>query len=118
MQLLKVSFLLTLRYLLTVLLEHAQLQTLVQLGLLDLPELEELLLAGVELVEQLHDAGDGGLQVGVERHVAGRAVPPAVPAVVTLPTLATWKPEDENFYQFSSFNFSQYQIDCSIYPSI
>ena len=89
MQLLKVSFLLTLRYLLTVLLEHAQLQTLVQLGLLDLPQLEQLLLAGVELVEQLHDAGDGGLQVGVERHVAGRAVPPAVPAVVTLPTLAT-----------------------------
>ena len=76
-------------YLLTILLKHSELETLVQFVFLDLPELEELLLAGVELVKQLHDAGDGGLQVGVERHVAGRAVPPAVPAVVTLPTLAT-----------------------------
>ena len=48
----------------------------------------ELLLAGVDLVQQLHDEGDGGLKVGVETHVAGGAVPPAVPAVVTVPTLA------------------------------
>ena len=74
-------------YLFTVLFKHSELQTLVQLVLLDGPELEQLLLAGVELVEELHDAGDAGLQVGVEGHVAGRAVPPAVATVVTVPTL-------------------------------
>ena len=74
-------------YLLAVLLKHPQLQTLVQLRLLDLPELEELLLAGVYLVEELHDAGDAGLEVGVESHVAGSAVPPTVATVVTVATL-------------------------------
>ena len=40
------------------------------------------------LVEELHDAGDAGLEVRVESHVAGRAVPPTVAAVVTVTTLA------------------------------
>ena len=62
-------------------------QTLIQLVLLDGPELEEVLLAGVDLVEELHDAGDAGLQVGVECHVAGRAVAPAVATIVTVATL-------------------------------
>ena len=62
---------------------------MVQLVFLQLPELEELLLAGVYLVQELHDAGDAGLQVGVERHVAGCAVSPAVAAVVTVSTLTT-----------------------------
>ena len=60
---------------------------MIQFIFLELPELEELLLARVDLVEELHDAGYAGLQVGVERHVAGRAVPPTVAAVVTVATL-------------------------------
>ena len=62
---------------------------MVQLVFLQLPELEELLLAGVYLVEELHDAGDAGLEVWVEGHVAGSTVPAAVAAVVTVPTLAS-----------------------------
>ena len=76
-------------YLLTILLKHPELETLVQFVFLDLPQLEELLLAGVYLVEELHDAGDAGLEVRVEGHVAGRTVPPAVAAVVTVSTLTT-----------------------------
>ena len=52
-------------YLLAVLLKHPQLQTLVQLVLLDVPEAEQLLLTRVDLVQQLHDQGDRGLEVGV-----------------------------------------------------
>ena len=61
---------------------------MVQLVLLDVPEAEELLLAGVDLVQELHDQGDGGLEVGVQGHVGRRAVAPAVAAVVTVPRLA------------------------------
>lgn len=74
-------------YLFTVLFKHSELETLVQFVLLDVPELEELLLARVDLVEELHDAGDAGLQVRVESHVAGRAVSAAVATVVTVTTL-------------------------------
>ena len=83
-------------YLLAVLFKHPQLQTLVQLCLLDLPELQELLLAGVYLVKQLHDGGYARLQVGVEGHVAGGAVPATVAAVVAVPALTGWKPENYN----------------------
>ena len=41
----------------------------------------------MDLVQELHDAGDAGLEVGVESHVAGGAVPPTVAAVVTVATL-------------------------------
>ena len=63
-------------------------QALVQLVLLDVPEAEELLLARVDLVQQLHDQGDRGLEVGVQRHVGGRAVAPTVAAVVAVTGLA------------------------------
>ena len=76
-------------YLFTVLFEHPQLQTLVQLVFLQLPELEELLLAGVNLVQELHHTGNAGLEVRVEGHVARGAVAPAVTAVVTVSTLTT-----------------------------
>ena len=69
--------------------KHPQLETLVQFVFLELPELEELLLAGVDLVQELHNAGDAGLEVGVQSHVAGRTVPPAVAAVVTVATLTS-----------------------------
>ena len=75
-------------YLLTVLLKHPELKALVQLVLLDGPELEELLLARVDLVQELHDQGDAALQVGVKGHVARRAVAPAVAAVVAVAGLA------------------------------
>ena len=75
-------------YLLTVLLKHPELKALVQLVLLDGPELEELLLARVNLVQELHDQGDAALQVGVKGHVARRAVAPAVAAVVAVAGLA------------------------------
>ena len=70
-------------------LKHPKLKTLIQFIFLQLPELEELLLAGVYLVEELHDAGDAGLEVRVEGHVAGCAVPAAVATVVTVATLAS-----------------------------
>ena len=42
----------------------------------------------MDLVQELHDQGDAGLQVGVQRHVGGCAVAAAVPAVVAVPGLA------------------------------
>lgn len=42
----------------------------------------------MDLVQELHDQGDGGLEVRVQRHVGRRAVAPAVAAVVTVPRLA------------------------------
>ena len=55
---------------LALLFEEPELETLVQLGLLDLPQLEQLALTRVDLVKQLHDLGDARLHVGVARHLA------------------------------------------------
>ena len=70
--------------------------------------LKQLLLPGVKLVEQLHDLRDRSLagekrilkflqnqkksvhlQIRVEGHIAGGAVPPTVTAIVAVSTLAT-----------------------------
>ena len=61
-------------YLFTILFEDPQLKTLFKLDLLDLPQLEELLLPGLDLVQELHDLRNASLHVGVTRHVAGRAL--------------------------------------------
>ena len=42
----------------------------------------------MDLVQELHDQGDRGLEVGVQRHVGRRAVAPTVAAVVAVPRLA------------------------------
>ena len=61
------------KHLLALLFKQPQLETLVQLGLLDLPQLEELALSRMNLVQQLHDLGDARRQsrhVRVARHLA------------------------------------------------
>ena len=45
------------------------------------------------------------LQIRVESHVAGSAVPPAVTAVVAVSTLATWKPANSFVSFFLTFTF-------------
>ena len=42
----------------------------------------------MDLVQQLHDQRDRGLEVGVQRHVGGRAVAATVAAVVAVTGLA------------------------------
>ena len=70
-------------------LEHPELEALVQLVLLDVPEAEELLLPRVDLVQELHDQGDAGLEVGVQGHVGSCAVAAAVAAIIAVPGLAS-----------------------------
>ena len=74
---------------LALLFEEPELETLVQLGLLDLPQLQQLLLPRVDLVQQLHDLGDAGLHVRVGHHARHGRTPsdprvpgPRVPGVV------------------------------------
>ena len=42
----------------------------------------------MDLVQQLHDQGDRGLEVGVQRHVRGRAVATTVATVIAVTRLA------------------------------
>ena len=43
----------------------------------------------MDLVQELHDQGDAGLEVGVQGHVGSCAVATAVAAVVAVPGLAS-----------------------------
>lgn len=72
-------------HLVTVLFKQPELHTLIQLDFLDLPELEELLLSGVDLVQKLHDHGDGALHVRITGHVGGGAVSAGISRVVAVP---------------------------------
>ena len=78
----------TLTHLFTVLFEQPELHALVKLDLLDLPQLEKLLLAGVNLVQKLHDHWDRALHVGIAGHVGGGTVPTGVPGIVAVSGLA------------------------------
>ena len=42
----------------------------------------------MDLVQQLHDQGDRGLEVGVQSHVGGRAVATTISTVVAVTGLA------------------------------
>ena len=55
------------KHLLALLFKQSQLETLVQLGLLDLPQLEQLALSRMDLVKQMNDPGDARLHVRVAR---------------------------------------------------
>ena len=80
-------------HLFAVLLEQPQLVALVQLGLFHLPQLQQLLLARVDLVEQLHDMRDGGLHVRIEGHIARSGVSSRVTRVVAVSGFVRGKPE-------------------------
>ncbi len=80
-------------HLFTILLEDSQLKALLQFGFLDLPELKQLLLSGMDLVKKLHDLRNAALHVRIAGHVAGGAVPARIAGIVTVATLATGKPK-------------------------